>query len=79
MGDSIITDSMDGDHEVTYVGRVLGLDGSPIEGATLDVWETASNEVASAYPTQLDRCARRLDDALHGRLELAQRPDLERR
>lgn len=43
MGDSIIVDSMEGDHEVTFAGRVLGLDGSPIEGATLDVWETASN------------------------------------
>ncbi len=43
MGDSIIVDSMADDHEVTYVGRVLGLDGAPIEGATLDVWETASN------------------------------------
>ncbi|MCY4518598.1 MAG: hypothetical protein OXB99_15325 [Acidimicrobiaceae bacterium] len=43
MSDSIITDPMDGDHEVAYIGRVLGLDGRPIEGATLDVWETASN------------------------------------
>ena len=43
MGDSIIVDSMEGDHEVAFAGRVLGLDGSPIEGATLDVWETASN------------------------------------
>ena len=43
MGDSIITDPMEADHEVTYVGRVLGLDGTPINGATLDVWETASN------------------------------------
>ena len=43
MGDSIIVDSMADDHEVTYSGRVLGLDGNPIEGATLDVWSTASN------------------------------------
>ena len=43
MGDSIIVDSMAGDHVVTFAGRVLGLDGNPIEGATLDVWETASN------------------------------------
>lgn len=43
MGDSIISDSMEADHEVTYVGRVLGLDGVPINDATLDVWETASN------------------------------------
>lgn len=43
MGDSIIVDSMEDDHEVAFAGRVLGLDGSPIEGATLDVWETASN------------------------------------
>ena len=43
MGDSIIVDSMEDDREVTFAGRVLGLDGNPIEGATLDVWETASN------------------------------------
>ncbi len=43
MGDSIIVDSMENDHEITFVGHVLGLDGNPIEGATLDVWETASN------------------------------------
>lgn len=43
MGESIIVDSMENDHAVTFSGRVLELDGTPIEGATLDVWETASN------------------------------------
>ncbi|WP_423922878.1 hypothetical protein [Candidatus Poriferisodalis sp.] len=43
MGDSIIVDSMENDYEITFVGHVLGLDGNPIEGATLDEWETASN------------------------------------
>ena len=43
MGDSIIVDSMENDHEITFVDYVLGLDGNPTEGATLDVWETASN------------------------------------
>lgn len=43
MGDSIVVDSMDNDHEVTFWGQVFSLDGTPIEGAVLDVWETASN------------------------------------
>lgn len=51
MGDSIIVDPMDDDHMVTFSGRVLGLDGSPIEGATLDVWSTASN---GSYDVQDD-------------------------
>jgi catechol 1,2-dioxygenase len=43
LGDSIVVDPMDGDQPVVFSGRVLSLDGSPIEGAELDVWETASN------------------------------------
>lgn len=43
MGDSIIIDTMDSDQLVEFSGRILSLDGSPIEGAEIDVWETASN------------------------------------
>jgi catechol 1,2-dioxygenase len=43
MGDSIVTDPMDGDEPVVFTGNIRALDGSPIEGATLDVWSTASS------------------------------------
>ena len=43
MGESIVIDPLEEDHVVTFSGRVLDLDGEPIGGATLDVWETASN------------------------------------
>lgn len=43
MGDSIILKPEPNDHIVRFWGRVLDLDGQPIEGAELDVWETASN------------------------------------
>ncbi len=43
MGDSIVTDPMDDDQPVVFSGRILTLDGRPIEGATVDVWSTASN------------------------------------
>jgi catechol 1,2-dioxygenase len=43
MGESIVVDPMDSDQPVVFSGRILSLDGSPIPGAELDVWETASN------------------------------------
>ncbi len=43
MGESIIVDVMDTDQNLVVTGSVLDLDGNPIEGAELDVWETASN------------------------------------
>ena len=43
MGESIVIDPMDGDESVLFTGTVKDLDGNPIEGATLDVWSTASN------------------------------------
>ena len=43
MGESVIVDEMEGDEPIAFVGRVLDTDGSPIDGATLDVWSTASN------------------------------------
>ncbi len=43
MGESIVVDAMSGDEPLVLTGTVRSLDGSPIEGATLDVWSTASN------------------------------------
>ena len=43
MGESIVIDVMDTDKNLVVTGAVLDLDGNPIEGAELDVWETASN------------------------------------
>ncbi|NNC80567.1 MAG: 6-chlorohydroxyquinol-1,2-dioxygenase [Acidimicrobiales bacterium] len=43
MGDSIVIDAMETDKALVVSGRVLDLDGNPISGAELDVWETASN------------------------------------
>jgi len=43
MGESIVADVMDSDANLVVTGRVLDLDGNPIDGAELDVWETASN------------------------------------
>ena len=43
MGESIVKDVMDTDKALVVTGRVLDLEGSPISGAELDVWETASN------------------------------------
>ncbi len=47
-GDSIIETEDPGDR-VRLSGRVVSQDGSPIAGATLDIWETASN---GFYPVQ---------------------------
>jgi hydroxyquinol 1,2-dioxygenase len=41
-GESIVVDPIDGP-QLLFRGRVLGLDGDPVEGATLDVWQTAGN------------------------------------
>lgn len=43
MGESIVVDTMEGDEPLVLSGVVRSLDGAPIEGATLDVWSTASN------------------------------------
>ena len=43
MGDSIVVDPMDADEPLTILGEVRSLEGGPIEGATLDVWQAASN------------------------------------
>jgi len=43
MGESIVIDPMDTDQPLTVTGTVLDLAGNPIDGAELDVWETASN------------------------------------
>jgi hydroxyquinol 1,2-dioxygenase len=43
MGDSIVADPADGDEPLVVRGRVTDLAGTPIAGATLDVWQTASN------------------------------------
>ncbi|HWL43976.1 MAG TPA: dioxygenase [Ilumatobacter sp.] len=42
MGDSIVTDDPGGEPR-TFRGTVTDLDGNPIEGAQLDVWQGASN------------------------------------
>ncbi len=43
MGTSIVVDPSTGGEAVTFSGSILDLDGAPIEGAVLDVWETAAN------------------------------------
>lgn len=43
MGESIVIDPMPTDEVLTVTGTVCDLEGEPIEGAELDVWETASN------------------------------------
>ena len=43
MGDSIVVDPMQTDEPLTILGEVRSLGGGPIEGATLDVWQAASN------------------------------------
>ena len=43
MGDSILVDPDDADEPLVLRGRVTDLAGTPIEGASLDVWQTASN------------------------------------
>jgi catechol 1,2-dioxygenase len=47
-GDSFLEDEDPGDR-VRLSGRVVSQDGAPIKGATLDIWETASN---GFYPVQ---------------------------
>ena len=42
MGESIVIDDDPG-APLTFEGTVLDLDGAPVEGAELDVWQTASN------------------------------------
>jgi len=43
MGESIVLNPMETDKALVVSGSVLDLDGNPLEGAELDVWETASN------------------------------------
>jgi protocatechuate 3,4-dioxygenase beta subunit len=43
LGESIVVNPMVQDEPIVFSGRVLGLNGNPIAGARLDVWETASN------------------------------------
>lgn len=43
MGESIVELPAADDEPIAFVGTVRSLGGSPIEGATLDVWPTASN------------------------------------
>ena len=43
MGESIVSDPMETDKALVVTGTVRDLDGAPIAGAELDVWETASN------------------------------------
>ena len=57
MGDSIVTDTMERDEPLTISGSVVTLGGGPIEGATLDVWQAASNgfyDVQDADQTPLN-------------------------
>lgn len=42
-GESILLDALESDEPLTFAGRVLDLDGNAIEGAQLEVWQTASN------------------------------------
>lgn len=43
MGESIVAEPSDDDEPIVFRGVVRGSDGSPIEGARLDVWSTAAN------------------------------------
>ena len=43
MGDSIVVDPMDRDEPLRISGEVRSLGGGPLAGATLDVWQAASN------------------------------------
>lgn len=43
MGESIVIDAMDTDQALVVTGTVRDLAGTPLSGAELDVWETASN------------------------------------
>ena len=43
MGESVVIDEFEEDDPVVFSGTVRNLTGDPIEGATLDVWSTASN------------------------------------
>lgn len=43
MGESIVTDPGAADEPLTVSGTVRTTDGQPIDGARLDVWQTASN------------------------------------
>lgn len=43
MGESIVVDPADDDEAIVFRGTVRDLDGTPIEGAELDVWSTATN------------------------------------
>ncbi len=54
MGDSIVVDapSPEGAGElVTFSGTVRNLDGEPVDGAELDVWETAANGLYDVQDT----------------------------
>jgi hydroxyquinol 1,2-dioxygenase len=42
-GDSIVVDEEQGGEPLVVEGTVTGLDGAPIEGAEVDVWQTAPN------------------------------------
>ena len=43
MGESVVLDPIEADEQVVFRGAVTSLDGTPLAGATLDVWSTASN------------------------------------
>ena len=43
MGESIVIDPTVTDEKITFSGRVLDLANNPIQGATMEVWQTASN------------------------------------
>ena len=49
MGESIVVEPQPDDEPIVFSGVVRDLTGAPIEGAVLDVWETASN---GAYDVQ---------------------------
>ncbi|MDH3302401.1 MAG: 6-chlorohydroxyquinol-1,2-dioxygenase [Acidimicrobiia bacterium] len=51
MGESIVIDPSDADRPLVLTGRILDLDGQPIGGAELDVWQTASD---GTYDVQSD-------------------------
>ncbi len=44
LGDSINIDHMPGGQTALITGRVLDMDGNPIVGAEIDIWQTAPNQ-----------------------------------
>jgi len=51
MGESIVIDPSEADVPVLLKGRVTDLDGNPIAGAELDVWQTAANGMYDVQDT----------------------------